>query len=161
MNRYTLPFLAAASVFVPCAVHAQMGAVKVATAHAVVRPAAISRGSKGTMVVTLSVGPKYHVNARKPNDPAYIPTTFTAQPTPGIRFGNVQYPAPKLMKLSYSPKPLLVYTGQVVILVPFTITAAAKPGFLPLSGVVDFQGCDTKSCFPPATALVKTVFVVK
>lgn len=161
MNRHILPLFATVSVFVPCAAHAQTGAVKVATARAVVKPAAIARGGKGTMVVTLSVGSRYHVNARKPNDPAYIPTTFTAQPMPGIKFGNAVYPVPKLMKLSYSPKPLLVYTGQVVITVPFTVTDAVKPGPLPLSGVVDFQGCDAKSCFPPATASVKARFVVE
>ena len=161
MNKILLPLLAAASLFMPEAAHAQLGASKVATAHAVVKPAAISRGGKGILIVTLSVGPKYHVNARKPNDPAYIPTTFTPQPVPGIKFGNTRYPAPKLMKVSYSPKPLLVYTGQVVITVPFTVTNAVHPGFLPLSGVVDFQGCDAQSCFPPATTSVKTAFVVK
>jgi len=160
MNKLLLP-LFAASVFAPCAAHAQMGAAKIATARAVVKPSAISRGGKGTLIVTLSVGPKYHVNARKPNDPAYIPTTFTPQPMPGIKFGNTQYPAPRRMKLSYSPKPLLVYTGSVVITVPFTVTDAVKPGFLPLSGVVDYQGCDSQSCFPPATTSVKTAFVVK
>ena len=161
MNKLILPVFAALTLLAPCASYAQLGAAKVATARAVVKPAAIVRGSKGTLIVTLSVGPKYHVNARHPNDPAYIPTTFTPQPMPGIKFGATQYPAPKPMKLSYSPKPLLVYTGQVVITVPFTVTDAVKPGFLPLSGVVDYQGCDAQSCFPPATASVKTAFVVK
>ena len=161
MNKLALPLFAAASLLVPLAGHTQMGGVKVATARAAVKPGTVARGGKGTLLVTLSVGPKYHVNARKPNDPAYIATVFTPQPTPGITFGTARYPAPKLMKLSYSPKPLLVYTGQVLITVPFTVTQAVKPGFLPLSGVVDFQGCDAQSCFPPASSSVKTVFVVK
>lgn len=161
MNKILLPLFSAAAFSLFSAAHAQMGASKVATAHAAVKPAAIARGGKGTLIVTLSIGPKYHVNARKPNDPAYIPTVFTPQPTPGVTFGVAHYPAPKLMKLSYSLKPLLVYTGQVTITVPFTVTQGVKPGSLPLSGVVDFQGCDAQSCFPPASAPVKTVFTVK
>ena len=167
MRTLILPLLAAASIFaaapllLPFPAAAQTGAAKVAAAHASVKPTAIARGGKGLLVVTLSVGPQYHVNARKPNDPAYIPTTFTPQPLPGIKFGLAHYPAPKLMKLSYSPKPLLVYTGLVIITVPFTVTDAVKPGSLPLSGVVDFQGCDARSCFPPASAPVKATLMVK
>lgn len=161
MNKIFLPLALAAAFSAPCAAQAQFGASKVATAHASVRPAAVPRGGKGVMLVTLSVGSKYHVNAHKPNDPAYIPTIFTPQPVPGIVYETVRYPAPKLMKLSYSPKPLLVYTGQVTVSVPFTVTPAAKSGRIALSGTVSFQGCDAQSCFPPASTLVKTVVAVK
>lgn len=161
MNKPLLPLALTAFLFVPLTAQAQFGASKVATAHASVRPAAIPRGGKGVMIVTLSVGAKYHVNANKPNDPAYIPTVFTPQPVPGIQFGTARYPAPKLMKLSYSPKPLLVYTGLVTVSVPFTVTSAAKPGRVPLSGTVNFQGCDAQSCFPPVTAPVKAMISVR
>lgn len=161
MNKIFMPLAFAAAVSVSFPAHAQFGASKVATAHATVRPAAVSRGGKGVMTVTLSVGSKYHVNANKPNDPAYIATVFTPQPVLGIVYGAARYPAPRLMKLSYSPKPLLVYTGLVTVSVPFTVTPAAKPGKLPLSGTVSFQGCDAQSCFPPASAPVKAVIAVK
>ena len=161
LNKLILPLSLAASLLAPLTAQAQFGASKVATAHASVRPTAVPRGGKGVMIVTLSVGVKYHVNANKPNDPAYIATIFTPQSVPGIQFGAARYPAPKLMKLSYSPKPLLVYTGLVTVSVPFTVTSAAKPGKLPLSGMVNFQGCDAQSCFPPATAPVKAVVTVR
>ena len=161
MNKISVPLAIAAAFSVPYAAQAQFGASKVATAHATVRPAAVPRGGKGVMTVTLSVGAKYHVNANKPNDPAYIATIFTPQPVPGIQFGAARYPAPKLMKVSYSPKPLLVYTGLVTISVPFTVTPAAKPGKVPLSGTMNFQGCDAQSCFPPASAPVQAVVSVK
>ncbi len=169
MNKLILPLAFASSLLVafassllaPPAAHAQFGALKVATAHAVARPSAIPRGSTGVLTVTLSVGAKYHINANKPNDPAYIATVFTPQPAPGIQFGAARYPTPKLMKLSYSPKPLLVYTGLVTVSVPFRVTPAAKPGMVPLSGTMSFQGCDAKSCFPPAAAPVKAVIAVK
>lgn len=113
------------------------------------------------MVVTLAVKTQYHVNANRPNDPAYIPTVFTPKPMPGIVFGAVHYPAPKLVKVSYSPKPLLVYTGHVTMTIPFTVSQAASPGPKRLAGSVAFQGCDAKSCYPPATADVQAVVTVK
>jgi len=140
---------------------AQFGPSKVATAHAAAQPAAVVRGGKGVFVVTLAVKPQYHVNANHPNDPAYVPTVFTPKPMPGIVFGAVHYPAPKLVKVSYSPKPLLVYTGQVTMTVPFTVSQTAKPGAEKLMGSASFQGCDAKSCYPPATADVQGTVTVK
>jgi len=140
---------------------AQFGPSKVATASASSRPATVVRGGKGVLVITLSVKPAYHVNANKPNDPAYIPTVFTPAPMSGVIFGPVHYPAAKLVKVSYSTKPLLVYTGQVMMTIPYTVSKSAGPGPKMLTGSVAFQGCDAKSCYPPATAQVKTALTVK
>ena len=163
MNKsYFLPLLAAALLLPPLAAHAQFGGpnAKIATATAAA-PAAVFRGGTGTLTVTLSVKPAYHVNANHPNDPAYIPTVFTMQPAPGVRFGPAQYPAAKLIKVSYSPKPLLVYQGQVKVTVPFTVSKTAAPGLKHVVGSVAFQGCDAKSCYPPASASVNAAILVK
>ncbi len=141
--------------------HAQFGAPKVATVTAAARPATVSPGGRGVLLVTVAVGSKYHINAHAPNDPAYIATVFAGQRTPGITFGQAVYPTPKAMKLSYAPKPLLVYVGKAVIAVPFTVAKTARPGKAALSGALSFQGCDAKSCYPPASAQVRAVVTVK
>ncbi len=161
MNKMSLLFLLPLAGAAALPSLAQFGPSKVATVHAAVRPAAVVRGSTGVLTVTLAVKPQYHVNANHPNDPAYIPTVFTPKPIPGIVFGAVHYPVPKLVKVSYSPKPLLVYTGQAIIKIPFTVTPAAAPGLKKLAGSVAFQGCDAKSCYPPATADVQAAVMVK
>lgn len=139
---------------------AQSGASNIAKASAETRPGTVARGGKGVLVVTLSVKPTYHVNANQPNDSAYIPTVFTPQPMAGIVFGPAHYPAAKLVKVSYSSKPLLVYRGQVTVTVPFTVAKSVKPGPLTLRGTVAYQGCDDKSCFPPASTDVKATMLV-
>ncbi len=128
-----------------------------ATVTAAAKPAVVARGGKGVLLVTVDVGPQYHINANKPNDPAYIATVWSGQPSGGVTFGPAKYPAPKAMKLSYANKPLLVYTGRAVIAVPFTVAKTAKPGKTALAGALAFQGCDAKSCYPPASAQVRAV----
>ena len=140
---------------------AQFGAPKVATATALAIPASVAPGGEGILLITLAVGSQYHVNAHKPNDPDYIATLFAPQKTPGITYGTPKFPAPKSMKLSYAPKPLLVYTGKTVISVPFTVAKTAKPGKTTLTGAVSFQGCDAKSCYPPASAAIRTAVTIK
>jgi len=157
--KLALAVLPAAALLSPAA--AQFGGPKVATVSASARPVSIARGGHGVLLVTVSVGPKYHINAHAPNDAAYIPTVFSGQATPGIKFGAAHYPAPRAMKLSYAPKPLLVYTGRAVITVPFTVSKTARPGPLPLAGALSFQGCDAKSCFPPASAQVRAAVTVR
>ena len=157
----TLVALTALSSIALLPAHAQFGAPKVATVTATAKPATVMPGGRGVLLVTVAVGPQYHINAHAPNDPAYIATVFAGQKTPGITFGQAVYPTPKAMKLSYAPKPLLIYVGKAVIAVPFTVAKTAKPGRTALSGALSFQGCDAKSCYPPASAQVRAAVTVK
>jgi len=135
--------------------------ITVATTRAVVRPATVARGSGGTLLVTLTVSPGFHVNAVKPNDPALIPTVFTGHAPKGILFGPAHYPASKSMRVSYENKPMLVYTGTTAISVPFTVTKTAKSGPVQLLGTVNYQGCNATSCYPPTSASVHASVTVR
>ncbi len=157
----TLALLCLAGPALLAPARAQFGGPKVATVTASAKPTAVAPGGRGVLLVTVAVGPKYHINAHKPNDPAYIATVFAGQKTPGITYGTPVYPAPHPMKLSYASKPLLVYTGKAVIAVPFTVAKTAKPGKAALSGALSFQGCDAKSCYPPASAQVRAAVTIK
>ena len=141
--------------------NAQYGAPKVATVTAVSEPAAVAPGGKGVLLVTMNVKPGFHVNANKPNDPAYIATVFSGRSGHGITYGTAHYPTARPVKVSYSPTPLLVYVGRAVIAVPYTVAKTAKPGKAALAGSVAFQGCDAKSCYPPASAQVRASVTVK
>ena len=140
---------------------AQFGGPKVAAVTSTVRQTVVARGGEGVLSVTLNIGTQYHINAHRPNDPAYIPTNFVGQPSPGITYGAVHYPAPRTVRVSYSTKPLLVYVGKVVISIPFKVARSAKPGVAALAGTVMYQGCDDKSCYPPASAPVRAVVTIK
>ena len=158
-KRVTALCLATPALLLPA--HAQFGGPKVATVTATAKPASVAPGGRGVLMVTVTVGPQYHINAHVPNDPAYIATVFAGQKTPGITFGPAVYPMPRAMKLSYAPKPLLVYIGKVVVAVPYTVAKTAKPGKTALAGALSFQGCDAKSCYPPASAQVRAVVTIK
>jgi len=140
---------------------AQFGGPKVATITSAVRQTVVARGGNGVLSVTLNVGTQYHINAHQPNDPSYIPTNFVGQPSPGITYGAARYPAPRTVRVSYSTKPLLVYVGKVVISVPYKVSRSAKPGATALAGTVMYQGCNDKSCYPPASAPVRAVVTIK
>ena len=152
-------FAAVSSSAVPAL--AQMpggGIVKVDTT---VKPAVVKPGGTGVVTLTLVVSPGYHINAPKPSDPDLIPTAFQGTAPAGVTFGTPRFPAPKSISVSYEKQPMLVYTGRTIIQVPFTIAKRVKPGPLSLAGLLNYQGCNSTSCFPPASAVVKAQVSVK
>lgn len=124
-------------------------------------PATLVPGGHGTLRVTLSVAPGYHINAHTPNDLSLIPTSLTAS-SAGAVFGAARYPASKTIKVSYSPKPILVYEAKTTILMPFTVSKVAKPGKkIAILGTLSFQGCNQSSCFAPTSLPVHATVGVK
>ncbi len=124
-------------------------------------PATVVPGGHGTLMVTLTVAPGYHINAHTPNDPSLIPTSLSAT-SAGVTFGAARYPASKTIRVSYAPKPILVYEANTTILVPFTVAKAAKPGKkMAILGTLSFQGCNQSSCFAPTSLPVHAAVGVK
>ena len=140
---------------------AQFSAPKIAVVTASARPGIVPRGGRGILYVLLSVAPRFHINAHHPGNLAYIQTTFHGQSMPGISYGPAHYPTAQTVKVSYSSKPLLVYTGKVMIVVPYSVLKTAKTGAATLMGAVSYQGCDANSCYPPASTPTRAVVVIK
>ena len=126
-----------------------------------VSPSTVAPGGHGTLTVMLAIAPGYHINAHKPNDPNLIPTAFTAA-SAGAVFGVARYPAAKTIKVSYTPKPILVYEGKTTIQVPFTVAKSAKHGqTAAVNATLSFQGCNQSSCFAPTSLPVRATVGVK
>ena len=161
MPRPVLPLIALTLALSAAPVRAQMslGHAKVAAVSASVSPAVAPKNGKGTLTVTLTVSPGFHVNAHKLTDPDLIPTDLSVSGAGGVKFGSVRYPAPRTMTVA--GKPAAVYTGRTTFSVPFTVTGGAKPGRVPLLAALTYQGCNAAACFPPVTAPVKFTVSVR
>jgi len=128
---------------------------------AVIKPSQVSVGGKGSLVVSVSVASKFHINANKPNDPDLIPTTIKATGPATIRFGVPVYPTPQLIHVSYEKQPMLVYQARSIIVVPFTVAKSAKVGALQLKAVLSYQGCNPTSCYPPTSVSMSAIGAIK
>ena len=154
-------FLCAAVSFPAVPALAQMPGGEIVRVSTAVKPPVVKPGGTGVVTLTLVVSPGYHINAPKPNDPDLIPTTFQGTAPAVVTFGTPRFPAPKSISVSYEKQPMLVYTGRTIIQVPFTIAKRVKPGPVSLAGLLNYQGCNSTSCFPPASAAVKARVSVK
>jgi len=114
-----------------------------------VEPQPALPNSRVELVVKIEIAPGYHINANKPDDEYLIPTSLTGTPVIGIDWKTAIYPAAVTVLKAFSSKPLKVYSGEVVIKLPFVIAPTAVTGGLTINAELRVQACNNESCFPP------------
>ena len=104
--------------------------------------------------------PGFHVNSNMPGDDYLIPIKLTWNKDP-LEAEQVTYPKPQMEKLSFSPKPISVYTGSFEIGTRFKAPASAMPGMAFMNGKLRYQACNNKECLPPRTVDVRVTLDIQ
>ena len=110
------------------------------------------------IVVNLASG--WHINAHEPKESYLIPTTLTVPDTPGFTIKQTRYPEPVNVTLEGSQDSLRVYEGRFILGIYIAIAEDIVPGDYVLNGVLRYQACDNKQCFPPQKLAVPINFKV-
>jgi thiol:disulfide interchange protein DsbD len=114
-------------------------------------------GKPFTILVSLAIEEKYHLQGHDAKDPD-VPTVVTLGQTKGFKPGKVVYPASVVKAFTGVKSP--VYENKVEIKVPVTVDATVKPGKYTLPVTVSYQGCNEHSCYPPDKATVQVSVTV-
>jgi len=109
----------------------------------------IPRGSTFEIGVVVGIMPGFHMNAHKVSEDYLIPTNLTAKLPAGIKEVDTLYPEGTNLKLSFSDKPLLVYTKQFIVRAKFSASATAPLGKMSLPFTLQYQACNDSACLPP------------
>ena len=138
-----------------------LGCVRAARAQNLPAPASVAkaqtyislepvpRGSTFEVAAVVHVLPGFHMNSHKPSEDYLIPTALTPKPPAGIKEVETIYPPGIDKKLSFSDKPLSVYTGTFIIRAKFSVAANATLGATSLPFTLQYQACNEDSCLPP------------
>jgi DsbC/DsbD-like thiol-disulfide interchange protein len=112
-------------------------------------------GPARTAHVTLSALPASGVHVYSPGNPDYVPVSVTVQPVEGLTVGTPVFPPGEHYFFAPLKQAVKVYSKPFAVRVPVTASAeflkrsGAEP--MVLKGVVSYQACDDKVCFPPQT----------
>jgi len=109
------------------------------------------RGGSFQIAVVMNIRPGFHVNAREKSEEYLIATDLKAQLPTGFTAGEVAYPKGKLETFTFSKKPLNVYQGKVMLLLPVSALATAPLGEQHIPLKLRYQACSTELCLPPTT----------
>lgn len=115
------------------------------------------RGASFQIAVVMNIRQGFHVNAREKSEEYLIATDLKAQPPAGFTAGEVVYPKGKLETFSFSKKPLNVYQGKVILLLPISTLATAPLGEQHIPLKLRYQACNNEVCLPPATLPIDSV----
>jgi hypothetical protein len=99
-----------------------------------------------------------HINSHTPREKSLIPTNLAVAETESLRVTAVDFPSGVDYSFAFDPsEKLSVYTGE------FTLKAhiSAPAGNHMLEGMLRYQACDTKSCYPPKTIPVAVNVIAK
>ena len=107
------------------------------------------RGGSFQIAVVMNIRPGFHVNAREKSEEYLIATDLKPQLPSGFASGEVIYPKGKLETFTFSKKPLNVYQGKVVLLLPLNALSTAPLGEQHIPLKLRYQACSTELCLPP------------
>lgn len=117
--------------------------------EAAVETDTIHAGSAFKGALQISVGEGWHINSNKPLDEYLIATELTLEAQPGFSVLAVAYPEHKVAKFGFSPDPMAVYEGKVVLGFAARADETIAPGDYMLKGTFRYQACNDKMCAPP------------
>lgn len=109
------------------------------------------RGGSFQIAVVMNIRPGFHVNAREKSEEYLIATDLKAQLPSGLTGGDVVYPKGKLETFTFSKKPLNVYQGKVILLLPVNALPTAPLGEQHIPMKLRYQACNDELCLPPTT----------
>ena len=115
----------------------------------------LQRGEIAEGVVRLQISEGYHVQANPVPMRYLIPTQFEIDESKGILHASEpEYPEGMPYSLHGSPDTLMVYEGLVEIRYSILSVDTVQTGIYEVDGVVTYQMCDDRMCFPPVSEAV-------
>jgi thiol:disulfide interchange protein DsbD len=120
----------------------------------------VKAGAAVEAVVIIDIDAGYHINSNRPAESFLIPTALKLQPLKGLSIGRVLYPKAKLQKFAFSPTPMSVYEGQVLLKFTTRALASLAAGSHVVKGKLTVQACNHEQCLRPQTIDVEIPFEV-
>lgn len=113
-----------------------------------------------TLTAEVQLPPDVHVYS--PGVMGYKPIALTMDPTPGMEFGPSNYPRAKILYLPAIKERVPVFEGKFRIRQELKISSASEFSnsigtdgqTFTITGKLDYQACDTKICYLPASVPV-------
>lgn len=102
----------------------------------------------------------FHINANKVSDEDLIPTTIEVV-SGELKTGKISWPSSQKYKFSFSETELDVYEGAINIGVNLKAPKDIKPGKYEVTGNLNYQACNDRSCFAPKDAPFAVTITIK
>ena len=149
-----LSFLAAGLLLSSVPTSAQLRPPK-AELTPVVQQQAIRPGQTVSVELRVELPENIHVQSDKPRESYLIPTVLSFTLSKGVTLEGITYPAATDFFLVGQTEALAVFENEFTIEARLALSPDVSPGELVVPGRFQYQACDDRICFAPATAPVE------
>lgn len=111
----------------------------------------LTAGGSADALVTVKIATGYHINGNPASKKYLIATALDVEANGGVTPGKATYPPSASKTFSFSPEPIMVYEGEVVVKQPLQAQLDAAKGNRTLRAKLKVQPCDDTVCYPPRT----------
>ena len=130
------------------------------TVTATTSAASVPKGGRVTLYADVTPKPAIQVYAAGATD--FTPVSLVVTPRAGITTLPVKYPVPDKLPPTGTADPVPVYRTAFRIAQPISLASSLPPGELvTIAGVVNYQACDDRLCYPVASMPVTWTFSVQ
>ena len=97
----------------------------------------------------LNITKPWYIHAAEKGESALIPTSLAFQKTPGLEITNVTFPQPEKKKFEFSPQPIDVLSGEILVRATLRVQQKAPMGKHVIQGHLSYQACAGAQCRMP------------
>jgi hypothetical protein len=113
-------------------------------------PIAVAPGKQAKLELDFRVEAGFHINSSQPKNSLMLPTTLRLSPPTNIMIGKVSYPPGEDLSFDFLPgEKFNVYTGDFAITALITPVQSVSVGTYRVHGMLKYQACDNRQCYPP------------
>jgi hypothetical protein len=115
-----------------------------------ISPVVIVRGGRAKVNLQFEVSRGFHINSNQPRSESLVPTTLALQPPADMLIGKLSYPEGQDYRTEWATEgPLSVYAGPFDVSAQIIPTKEVNLGSFRVHGVLRYQACDNRQCYPP------------
>ena len=120
----------------------------------------VRSGNRFSVIIDVDLKNAMHVYA--PDVQNYRPISLTFEKQKQLWFHKPEFPEPEKLLLEAIKETVAVYKGNIRILQDITLSHRYRKKSITLSGKFEYQACDDKTCYAPASVPVTmTIDVVR
>jgi hypothetical protein len=119
-------------------------------------------GKPLTLWVDVTPAPRVHVYAEGANAFDFTPVSIVLIPHAAVSAGKPRFPPSQPAPEGGADEKVPIYDKAFRITQPITLRPSAKRGeVVTISGLVNYQACDDRLCYPPASIPVQWTLTVR
>ena len=108
-------------------------------------------GTRFETFVLVRVAEGWHINAHEPSSKYLIGTALDVEPHDDLRVEAAYYPDPLFRTFGFTDDTLVVYEGEVVVILAMQAAETLPPGTHTINSRLRVQACNDRVCLRPST----------